>query len=104
MSKVSCESDCNPDCMLWTIEQVVGPECNDDAALLRFPAVIDDLLDATIGADIDVPGIARRIAALGRVFHHHLLARSIPQRQLLHALIGHDRADVPDHRKDNNSQ
>jgi hypothetical protein len=27
------------------------------------PAVIDELLDLAIAADIDVPGIARRIAA-----------------------------------------
>src|SRR4051812_37228416 len=78
---------------------VIGPGRNDGAGLLRSPAVIDELLHATIGADIDVPGVTWRIAAVGRVFHDQLLARSIPQRQLLHSLFGHGRARVPDYVK-----
>ena len=40
------------------------------------PGGEDDLLDALVGANVEFPSVAWRVAALRRVFHHHALQRS----------------------------
>src|SRR5882762_7417993 len=74
---------------------VALPRCDDGAWLLRPAAVVDELLDAVIFADVEVPGIAGRVTAVRGILHRHQLSRAVANGQLFHALIGHRGAPVP---------
>jgi len=74
---------------------VVSPGRNDNPELPGSPAMIDEFPDSAVGADVEFPSIARRIAARGRIFHHDLLGGTLPQRQFLPAGIFHRGAGVP---------
>src|SRR6266478_1861509 len=74
---------------------VALPRCDDGAWLLRPAAVVDELLDAAIFANVEVPGIAGRVTAFRGILHRDQLSRPIAQRQLFRALIGHRGAPVP---------
>jgi hypothetical protein len=60
---------------------------------------ISHFFDATVGADIEFPGITQRIAAVGRILYRDLLGGTLPQWQLLHAGIFHRSVSVPDDMK-----
>src|SRR5262249_3697553 len=66
---------------------VALPARADELRLLLSATMVDEPLHPVVVPDVQVPGIARRVAALGRVFHRHLLRRALSGRQLLHALV-----------------
>lgn len=74
---------------------VVGPARDNEAGFRGAAAVKGDFLDAAAGADIEVPGVARRRAALGWIFHHDFLGGTLSQRQFLHASVFHRRSGIP---------
>src|SRR5205814_8123939 len=75
---------------------VACPVYSDEARLLGAAAVVNHLLNAVVSADIEIPGIARRItSSLLRIFHRHQPGRADANRHFVHSLIGHGGASVP---------
>ena len=59
-------------------------------------AVVDQVLDAVVFTDVEIPGVAGRVTADFRgILHRNQLGRAGAHRQFLHALIGHAGALVP---------
>ncbi len=58
--------------------------------------MVDELLDALLFADIEIPGIAWRVTAGFRgILHRDQFGRAGANRQFLHTLIGHGGTGVP---------
>src|SRR6202007_3144128 len=77
---------------------VISPGRNDDM-LGGSSRAIGHFFDSTVGADVEVPGITRRITAIGRILYRDLLRGTFPQWQILHAGIFHRSVGVPDDMK-----
>src|SRR5262249_57205629 len=61
--------------------------------------VVDHFLDPMVGAEVDLPGVAGCVATIRGIFHHHPLAGTLPQGQLLRALVSDFGAGVPSYVK-----
>jgi hypothetical protein len=61
--------------------------------------MIDHLPDPSVGADVEIPGVALAIAAIGGIFHRELLGGAVPEWQRLRGGILDGRARVPAHMK-----
>src|SRR5262245_9244701 len=55
---------------------VALPGRTNELRLLLSATMVDEVLDPVVVPDVQVPSIARRVAALGRVFHRHQLSPS----------------------------
>src|SRR5438132_1031378 len=71
------------------------PRCDDDARLLGPAAVVDELLDAVVFADVEVPGVAGGVTDIRGILHRDQLGRAVAQRQFLLALVLYIGAGVP---------
>src|SRR2546428_10864332 len=52
---------------------VALPRCDDDARLLGPAAVVDELLDAVVFADVEVPGVAGGVTDIRGILHRDQL-------------------------------
>src|SRR6516225_775968 len=64
---------------------------------LGTAAVVDPLFDSLVLANVEFPGVARRIPAIARVFHHDSSRGLFTEGHLVHALIGHSGPGIPRH-------
>src|SRR5262249_53554519 len=65
------------------------------AGLLGPAAVIDELLDAVVVADVEIPGVAGGVTTIGGILHRNQLGRAVAQGQLLLALVLYIGARIP---------
>src|SRR5262245_17664612 len=61
----------------WAGLLVALPARANELRLLLSATMVDEFLDPVVVPDVQVPGIARRVAALRRVFHRHQLRRAL---------------------------
>src|SRR5215813_4803675 len=57
--------------------------------------MIDEVLNAIILADVQIPSVARRIAAIRGIFYRHQLGCAASCWQIKHSLIDDSRSFVP---------
>ena len=75
----------------WAGLFIALPRSRIEARESLSGTVVDEFLESLVFANVEFPGVAGRVAALRRVFHHDSSRGLLTDRHLLHALVGHSR-------------
>src|SRR5262249_22047575 len=97
----------NPQGLSISLPLVIGGEEQRPGLLVVLPRrdvnareagtgpVVNDFLESLVLADVQLPGIAGRVATLRRELHHHSRRGLLTYRHLVYALIRHARPNIP---------
>src|SRR5215510_7685185 len=79
----------------WTCLLVACPSCEDAAGRLGPATVIDKVHDAVVCTNVEVPGVAGRVAAIRGILYREQLGHAGAHWQVKLALIDRAGALVP---------